>query len=254
MVGIHRHRADLGPAGRMQALPGHGDESTPATDADVAAELVGAGAEGARLIALDDRHHLGCIVGAELDGLVEGAGLQRIGLDELHTLSAAQVLPALGDLAVVAREPDLGAGPDERAQGVPHPRFLPRAHRDERRDVGRIPAHQVAADRERRVRAGERVPRGVVEDGRIGVGDGQGRGGGHRDTLRRSRAWCNSTVTARNGRGPARVLPVVSPAARRRRPRGDTGGMTALHPTWAIDGVARHDRRAVALRESGTPA
>ncbi|MFC5124802.1 hypothetical protein ACFPRL_15885 [Pseudoclavibacter helvolus] len=67
------------------------------------------------------------------------------------------------------RDRELGPGAQEFGYRIPHPWLIPGAHTEEGRHVRRVPLHEVPADREVRVGAGQRVPGRVIEHG--GGGD-----------------------------------------------------------------------------------
>ena len=70
---VHRDGADSsGPAVRVQALPGHRDQSSRPTDAHVATQLMGAGEEGARAGASDQGEHVDAVRRPQLDDLLVG--------------------------------------------------------------------------------------------------------------------------------------------------------------------------------------
>ena len=57
--------ANFGEAVKAKAFAGHGDQHTPSTNSDVAAELDGPSAKGSGFGRASEREHLGNIGGAE---------------------------------------------------------------------------------------------------------------------------------------------------------------------------------------------
>src|SRR5262249_9051037 len=90
VLGVGAHRADLGVALPLTANPAHRNEAAGiVAHAEVRAHLDGASEERARLGALDERKHVGRILGAE--SRERGVGLaQRSGRDHLQSRQCEQ--------------------------------------------------------------------------------------------------------------------------------------------------------------------
>ena len=162
--GVGAHRADLGPARRAHPLPRHRDERPAAADAQVGAEVEGAGEERAGLGPGDQVEHRGHVRGPEHDGLGVRGRLEP-GAVHLDAGDRAAQIPAGRRLGGRAGHDGDAARPDQRGEIVPAGVAAVSGVGDggERGHVHRIARGAAAALRHVRLGAGQRGPRGVVE-------------------------------------------------------------------------------------------
>ena len=155
-------RADLGPARRVQPLPGHGHQLAFVAQAQVGAELDGPLQERARIGASGEVEHLRHVGRAEHHGRGIGGGGQVVP-GHLDALADDRDFPA-------GRRRDPAAGQRQQAAGLGQlrgvrPVGLVRlvGQGEERADVDGVAQDSAALLREPRVRPGQRREHRVVE-------------------------------------------------------------------------------------------